>query len=86
MDRRRICDGSEELRVLKERLHMAKVNKDGADCVYSAADKPLHPFLLTLIARSVPNSCWKSRPFEMNKGINGKISRENLMVAHCWYY
>ncbi|CAE7626395.1 MNS1 [Symbiodinium sp. CCMP2456] len=30
MDRRRICDGSEELRVLKERLHMAKVNKERA--------------------------------------------------------
>merc|ERR1712203_794054 len=28
MDRRRICDGSEELRALKERLHMAKVNKE----------------------------------------------------------
>jgi len=30
MDRRRICDGSEELRALKERLHMAKVNKERA--------------------------------------------------------
>eukprot|EP00439_Symbiodinium_sp_Y106_P004662 s6408_g1.t1 len=30
MDRRRICDGSEELRQLKERLHMAKVNKERA--------------------------------------------------------
>ena len=29
MDKRRICEGSEELRQLKERLHMAKVNKDG---------------------------------------------------------
>ncbi|CAE8632917.1 unnamed protein product [Polarella glacialis] len=28
MDRRRICDGSEELRALKERLHLAKVNKE----------------------------------------------------------
>ena len=28
MDKRRICDGSEELRALKERLHMAKVNKE----------------------------------------------------------
>ena len=27
MDKRRICDSSEELRQLKERLHMAKVNK-----------------------------------------------------------
>ena len=31
MDKRRICDGSEELRQLKERLHMAKVNKAAAD-------------------------------------------------------
>lgn len=30
MDRRRICDGSEELRALKEKLHMAKVNKERA--------------------------------------------------------
>jgi len=30
MDRRRICDGSEELRALKERLHAAKVNKERA--------------------------------------------------------
>jgi len=30
MDKRRICDGSEELRQLKERLHMAKVNKERA--------------------------------------------------------
>lgn len=30
MDKRRICDGSEELRALKERLHMAKVNKERA--------------------------------------------------------
>ncbi|CAJ1332650.1 unnamed protein product [Effrenium voratum] len=30
MDRRRICEGSEELRALKERLHMAKVNKERA--------------------------------------------------------
>eukprot|EP00429_Kryptoperidinium_foliaceum_P053635 CAMPEP_0176094386 /NCGR_PEP_ID=MMETSP0120_2-20121206/47298_1 /TAXON_ID=160619 /ORGANISM="Kryptoperidinium foliaceum, Strain CCMP 1326" /LENGTH=481 /DNA_ID=CAMNT_0017428329 /DNA_START=94 /DNA_END=1539 /DNA_ORIENTATION=+ len=30
MDRRRVCDGSEELRALKERLHMAKVNKERA--------------------------------------------------------
>mmetsp|Transcript_9882 Transcript_9882/g.20974 ORF Transcript_9882/g.20974 Transcript_9882/m.20974 type:complete len:480 (-) Transcript_9882:195-1634(-) len=30
MDKRRICDGSEELRGLKERLHMAKVNKERA--------------------------------------------------------
>jgi len=30
MDRRRICDGSEELRSLKERLHVAKVNKERA--------------------------------------------------------
>merc|ERR1712187_895580 len=28
MNRRRICDGSEELRALKERLHAAKVNKE----------------------------------------------------------
>merc|ERR1712039_137417 len=28
MDKRRICDGSEELRALKERLHLAKVNKE----------------------------------------------------------
>merc|ERR1712083_1079113 len=28
MDKRRICDGREELRALKERLHMAKVNKE----------------------------------------------------------
>ena len=36
MDRRRICDGSEELRTLKERLHMAKVNK--ARQLYSSCD------------------------------------------------
>eukprot|EP00747_Dinoflagellata_sp_TGD_P162292 gnl/TRDRNA2_/TRDRNA2_179731_c0_seq1.p1 gnl/TRDRNA2_/TRDRNA2_179731_c0~~gnl/TRDRNA2_/TRDRNA2_179731_c0_seq1.p1 ORF type:complete len:511 (+),score=169.32 gnl/TRDRNA2_/TRDRNA2_179731_c0_seq1:103-1533(+) len=30
MDRKRICDGSEELRALKERLHAAKVNKERA--------------------------------------------------------
>jgi len=30
MDKRRICDGSEELRALKERLHGAKVNKERA--------------------------------------------------------
>lgn len=30
MDKKRICDGSEELRQLKERLHMAKVNKERA--------------------------------------------------------
>jgi len=30
MDKRRICDGSEELRALKERLHAAKVNKERA--------------------------------------------------------
>merc|ERR1719327_523480 len=30
MDNRRICDGSEELRALKERLHAAKVNKERA--------------------------------------------------------
>merc|ERR1719356_1527835 len=30
MNRRRICDGSEELRALKERLHAAKVNKERA--------------------------------------------------------
>lgn len=30
MDRKRICDGSEELRQLKEKLHMAKVNKERA--------------------------------------------------------
>merc|ERR1719491_1866863 len=30
MEKRRICDGSEELRSLKERLHMAKVNKERA--------------------------------------------------------
>ena len=29
MDRRRICDGSEELRQLKERLHMAKAGGFG---------------------------------------------------------
>lgn len=32
MDKRRICDGSDELRALKERLHMAKVNKDSMSC------------------------------------------------------
>lgn len=36
MDRRRICDGSEELRALKERLHMAKVNKEGEPTVVPA--------------------------------------------------
>lgn len=30
MDKKRICDGSEELRVLKEKLHAAKVNKQRA--------------------------------------------------------
>lgn len=30
MEKKRICDGSEELRTLKERLHMAKVNKERA--------------------------------------------------------
>mmetsp|Transcript_46710 Transcript_46710/g.104995 ORF Transcript_46710/g.104995 Transcript_46710/m.104995 type:complete len:475 (+) Transcript_46710:41-1465(+) len=30
MDKKRICDGSEELRALKERLHVAKVNKERA--------------------------------------------------------
>jgi len=34
MDRRRICDGSEELRALKERLHAAKVNKERAQQLY----------------------------------------------------
>merc|ERR1719272_113248 len=33
-DRRRICDGSEELRALKERLHAAKVNKERAQQLY----------------------------------------------------
>ncbi len=39
MDRRRICDGSDELRALKERLHMAKVNKEGEPTV-----APAHEF------------------------------------------
>merc|ERR1719191_1075942 len=30
MDKRRICDSSEELRALKEKLHAAKVNKERA--------------------------------------------------------
>jgi len=30
MDKRRVCDGSEELRALKERLHAGKVNKERA--------------------------------------------------------
>merc|ERR1719408_475095 len=30
MHKRRVCDGSEELRALKERLHAAKVNKERA--------------------------------------------------------
>merc|ERR1719201_2861029 len=34
MDRRRICDGSEELRALKEKLHGAKVNKERAQQLY----------------------------------------------------
>lgn len=34
MDRRRICDGSEELRALKERLHAAKVNKERAQQLF----------------------------------------------------
>jgi len=33
-DRRRICDGSEELRALKERLHAAKVNKERAQQLF----------------------------------------------------
>jgi len=33
MDKRRICDGSEELRTLKERLHAAQVNKERAQQV-----------------------------------------------------
>jgi len=35
MDRRRICDGSEELRALKERLHVAKCNKERAQQLLS---------------------------------------------------
>jgi len=36
MDKRRICDGSEELRALKERLHAAKVNKERAQQLLDA--------------------------------------------------
>jgi len=39
MDKRRICDGSEELRALKERLHMAKVNKERAQQMVEATVK-----------------------------------------------
>jgi len=34
MDRRRMCDGSEELRALKEKLHSAKVNKERAQQLF----------------------------------------------------
>lgn len=34
MNKRRICDGSEELRALKERLHAAKVNKERAQQLF----------------------------------------------------
>jgi len=34
MDRRRVCDGSEELRALKEKLHGAKINKERAQQLF----------------------------------------------------
>lgn len=42
MDKRRICDGSEELRALKERLHMAKVNKERAQQMVQSHVRDYH--------------------------------------------
>jgi len=38
-DRQRVCDGSEELRALKERLHAAKVNKERAQQLFEIEKK-----------------------------------------------
>ena len=92
MDRRRICDGSEELRVLKERLHMAKVNKERLQKWWTKLPKSLPQALKAFdCCRSAPNSSSKSRPRAastllsiLRKLVDRCEKRRIASPATCW--
>ncbi|CAE7887466.1 MNS1 [Symbiodinium sp. KB8] len=83
MDRRRICDGSEELRVLKERLHMAKVNKERAQQLLEIeVRKEKDRITGHLLAEHMENERLEQQELEHKLDIEKKRQRERVKVIN----
>ncbi|CAE7618567.1 MNS1 [Symbiodinium natans] len=83
MDRRRICDGSEELRALKERLHMAKVNKERAQQLLEIeVRKEKDRITGHLLAEHMENERLEQQELEHKLDIEKKRQRERVKVIN----
>mmetsp|Transcript_62161 Transcript_62161/g.116292 ORF Transcript_62161/g.116292 Transcript_62161/m.116292 type:complete len:479 (-) Transcript_62161:340-1776(-) len=83
MDRRRICDGSEELRVLKERLHMAKVNKERAQQLLEIqVRKEKDRITGHVLAEHMENERLEQQELEHKLDIEKRRQRERVKVIN----
>lgn len=83
MDRRRICDGSEELRALKERLHMAKVNKERAQQLLEIeVRKEKHRLADHSLAEHMENERLEQQELEYKLDIEKRKQRERVKVIN----
>merc|ERR1712151_1448004 len=81
MDKRRICDGSEELRALKERLHMAKVNKERAQQLMEiSVRKEKDRFIDHKVAEHMENE--RLEHIELEHKLNIEKSKQRERVKH----
>merc|ERR1712203_1110527 len=81
MDKRRICDGSEELRALKERLHMAKVNKERAQQLLEiSVRKEKDRFIDHKVAEHMENE--RLEHIELEHKLNIEKSKQRERVKH----
>merc|ERR1711920_1077852 len=80
-DKRRICDGSEELRALKERLHMAKVNKERAQQLLEiSVRKEKDRFIDHKVAEHMENE--RLEHIELEHKLNIEKSKQRERVKH----
>jgi len=82
-DKRRICAGSEELRVLKERLHAAKVNKDRAQQLLEIEMKKERQRRLDhVVAEHMENERLELMEVEYKKEIDKAKQREHVKCVN----
>lgn len=83
MDKRRICDSSEELRQLKERLHMAKVNKERAQQLLEIeVRKEKHRLADHSLAEHMENERLEQQELEHKLDIEKRKQRERVKVIN----
>mmetsp|Transcript_59016 Transcript_59016/g.191093 ORF Transcript_59016/g.191093 Transcript_59016/m.191093 type:complete len:480 (+) Transcript_59016:170-1609(+) len=83
MEKRRICNGSEELRALKDRLHMAKVNKERAQQLLEISTREHHDQLREQhIAEHMENERLQHVELEHKLNIEKNKQRERVKTIN----